>query len=47
MVYLFRDRENLSWVCDKPSFNGSSMEMILVWKGMTRNSRNEIKKFNG
>jgi hypothetical protein len=47
-VWLGLDRSSLSWVCDKPGFNGSFCSGYLsAERGMVSSSRIEIEKFNG
>jgi hypothetical protein len=47
-VWLGLDRSSLSWVCDKPGFNGSFCSGdSSVERGMVSSSRIEIEKFNG
>jgi hypothetical protein len=46
-VWLGLDRSSLSWVCDKPGFNGRFCSGYLsVERGMVSSSRIEIEKFN-
>jgi hypothetical protein len=47
-VWLGLDRSSLSWVYDKPGFNGSFCSGDSnVERGMASSSRIEIEKFNG
>jgi hypothetical protein len=47
-VFLGLDRSSLSWVCDKPGFNGRFCSGYLsVERGVSSSSRIKIEKFNG